>query len=76
MQTLQRFDKADYIAYLCYNNHLLFSMEQNKILIYQTDDGHTQIEVRLENDTVWLIYLSPLEQTSLNTFKIYTMMEN
>ena len=54
MQTLQRFDKADYIAYLCYNNHLLFSMEQNKILIYQTDDGHTQIEVRLENDTVWL----------------------
>ena len=29
-------------------------MEQNKILIYQTDDGHTQIEVRLENDTVWL----------------------
>ena len=29
-------------------------MEQGKILIYQTDDGHTQIDVRLENDTVWL----------------------
>ena len=29
-------------------------MEQNKILIYQTDDGRTQIDVRLENDTVWL----------------------
>ena len=29
-------------------------MEQSKILIYQTDDGHTQIDVRLENDTVWL----------------------
>ena len=29
-------------------------MEQSKILIYQTDDGQTQIDVRLENDTVWL----------------------
>ena len=26
----------------------------NKILIYQTEDGQTQIDVRLENDTVWL----------------------
>ena len=24
------------------------------IVIYQTDDGQTQIDVRLENDTVWL----------------------
>ena len=29
-------------------------MEDNKIIIYQTDDGQTQIDVRLENDTVWL----------------------
>ena len=29
-------------------------MEENKIIIYQTDDGQTQIDVRLENDTVWL----------------------
>ena len=29
-------------------------MEENKIIIYQTDDGHTQIDVRLEDDTVWL----------------------
>ncbi len=29
-------------------------MEENKIVIYQTDDGRTQIDVRLENDTVWL----------------------
>ncbi len=29
-------------------------MEQNKIIIYQTEDGHTQVDVRLENDTVWL----------------------
>ncbi len=30
------------------------TMEQNKIVIYQTDDGQTQVDVRLENDTVWL----------------------
>ena len=29
-------------------------MEQNKIVISQTEDGQTQIDVRLENDTVWL----------------------
>ena len=29
-------------------------MEENKIVIYQTDDGQTQIDVRLENETVWL----------------------
>ena len=29
-------------------------VEENKIVIYQTEDGQTQIDVRLENDTVWL----------------------
>ena len=29
-------------------------MTENSIVIYQTDDGQTQIDVRLENDTVWL----------------------
>ena len=29
-------------------------MEEKKIVIYQTDDGQTQIDVRLENETVWL----------------------
>ena len=29
-------------------------MEENKIVIYQSEDGQTQIDVRLENDTVWL----------------------
>lgn len=29
-------------------------MDESKIVIYQTDDGQTQIDVRLENDTVWL----------------------
>lgn len=29
-------------------------MEENKIIIYQTEDGKTQIDVHLENETVWL----------------------
>ena len=29
-------------------------MEESKIVIYQTEDGQTQIDVRLENETVWL----------------------
>ena len=29
-------------------------MEENKILFYQTEDGQAQIDVRLENETVWL----------------------
>ena len=29
-------------------------MEQNQIVIYQTEDGQTQIDVRLEDETVWL----------------------
>ena len=29
-------------------------MEENKIVIYQTEDGQTQIDVRLENDMIWL----------------------
>ena len=28
--------------------------EQNQIVFYQTEDGQTQIDVRVENDTVWL----------------------
>lgn len=26
----------------------------NKIFIYQTEDGRTQLDVKLENETVWL----------------------
>ena len=29
-------------------------MENDKIIIYQTEDGQTQIDVRLEDNTVWL----------------------
>jgi hypothetical protein len=29
-------------------------MENTNIIIYQTEDGNTKIETRLENETVWL----------------------
>ena len=28
--------------------------EENKIVIYQSDDGQAQIDVRIEDETVWL----------------------
>ena len=28
--------------------------ENNPIIIYQTEDGQTQVDVRMENETVWL----------------------
>ena len=29
-------------------------MQENQIIIYQTDDGSTKIETRLQDETVWL----------------------
>ncbi|MBK8842569.1 MAG: death-on-curing protein [Saprospiraceae bacterium] len=29
-------------------------MEESNIIIYQTEDGNTKIETRLEDETVWL----------------------
>ena len=34
------------------NNELI---ENNKIVIYTTDDGQVEIEVRLEDEKVWLL---------------------
>lgn len=41
-------------------------MEDNQIVIYQTEDGLTKIEVKLENDSVWLSQqqMADLYQTS------------
>ena len=36
-------------------------MEENKIIIYQSEDGQTQIDVRLENETVWLTQAQMVE---------------
>ena len=40
--------------------------DKGEIVIYQTDDGHTKLEVRLEDETVWLTQaqLVELYQTS------------
>jgi hypothetical protein len=43
------------------------SLEQkSQVIIYQTEDGHTKINVRLENETVWLSqkHLADLFQSS------------
>ena len=40
-------------SYLC-NRITRVMKEEQKIVIYQTEDGQTQIDVRLENETVWL----------------------
>ena len=37
------------------------NMDENKIVIYQTEDGQTQIDVRLENETVWLTQVQMAE---------------
>ena len=38
-------------------NNMANEMDKNngEIIIYQTADGQTQIDVRIENETVWLI---------------------
>ena len=45
------------------------TMEENKIVIYQVEDGQTRIDVRLENDTVWLTQaqMADLFQTDRTT---------
>ena len=42
---------------------------ENQIVIYSTEDGETQVDVRLENETVWLTQsqMSELFQTDRTT---------
>lgn len=35
---------------------------ENEIIIYQTQDGQTKIDVRIENETVWLTQNQMAEQ--------------
>lgn len=43
------------------------NMNTGEMIIYQTEDGLTKIEVRMENETVWLTqaYASFIKQVSL-----------
>ena len=36
------------------NNPSTMTENQSSIILYQTPDGQTHIEVKLENETVWL----------------------
>ncbi|MBE7172216.1 MAG: virulence protein RhuM/Fic/DOC family protein [Williamsia sp.] len=49
-------------------------MESNQIIIYQTFDGRTSIEVKLEQDTVWLNQLQMVElfQQSKQNISLHT----
>ncbi len=38
--------RADFSIFVC--------MDRGEIIIYQTDDGETRLDVRMENDSVWL----------------------
>ncbi|NIK11513.1 hypothetical protein [Alkalibacillus almallahensis] len=42
---------------------------ESDILIYQTEDGHTKIDVRLEDETVWMTQkgIAELYQKGVNT---------
>ena len=58
-------------------------MEENKIVIYQTEDGQTQIDVRLENETVWLtqaqmveLFQTTKQNVSLHLNNIYIRKVN
>jgi hypothetical protein len=48
-------------------------MADSQILIYQTEDGNTQIDVRLENDNVWLnqAQMTELFQTSKQNISLH-----
>ena len=48
-------------------------MEDRKIVIYQSEDGQTQIDVRLENETVWLTQAQMVElfQTSKQNVSLH-----
>ena len=49
-------------------------LENNtQILMYQTDDGQTQIEVRMEDETVWITQaqMAELFQTSTQNITIH-----
>ena len=48
-------------------------MSNSQIIIYQTESGQTKIDVRLENETVWLTQKSMAElfQTSIPNINMH-----
>lgn len=54
MKSLDILEKMLYICTMFSNTKNSQFMKEDKIVIYQTEDGQTQIDVRLEKETVWL----------------------
>ena len=46
---------------------------ENEIIIYQTQDGQTKIDVRIENETVWLTQnqMAELFQTTKQNISLH-----
>ncbi len=46
---------------------------KNEIIIYQTQDGQTKIDVRIENETVWLTQnqMAELFQTTKQNISLH-----
>ena len=49
---------------------------KNQIIIYQTADNQTQIDVRMENDTVWLTQAQMAELFQTNRTSIVRHINN
>ena len=47
--------------------------EQSQMLIYQSEDGHTKIEVQLESESVWLSQkqMAGLFQTTVSNINLH-----
>ena len=54
-------------------NNEIANQNENKILIYTSDDGHVKIEVRLEDENVWLTQnaMSELFNTTRNNITMH-----
>ena len=48
----------------------------NQIIIYQTEDGQTQIDVRMENETVWLTQAQMAESFETDRTSIVRHINN
>ena len=54
----KKLQKIECLTYLCSEIKKSSKVmdNNNQVIIYQTADNQTQIDVRLENETVWLTY--------------------
>lgn len=52
---------------------LAMTFDNSEIIIYQTEDGHTKIDVRMEDETVWLTQaqISELFQTTKQNISLH-----